>query len=352
MATKYHISEGELRKCSAHIEECPLILAGEETEHFTGTPQEAKVWFEEGNASKAGGSFGTLPPAPKKVKKDKVYRVGTLKAPDEYFKDLDGVLSAMDSVKPEGRQGRRGGIFASPDLSSHSRWVLGSKWNAHEGALDSHELTVDANSVYVYNVKKYEEASYAQNRYGEDREEFVNAAKEFWDSGMTLSDWREWAKHNDTGSGDWEVIMPADSIMSSAKVSNKRIIENTPDGRSSEMNSLLEHTRWMKGLIWRKSDLTEDETELIREESAKKLSPEFIADMEALYAKNAYREKDISSAKKPILRTLHSIRQKRDENAPDLIDSEKEDVIKDVYTYIKIVDSVRDIRKAAPTSKE
>lgn len=62
----------------------------------------------------------------------------------------------------------------------------------------------------------------------------------------------------------------------------------------------------------------------LRQESSKELDPEFIANMEALYAKNAYREDDIFSAKKPILRALHTIRQKRDENIPDLIDSDKD----------------------------
>lgn len=343
---KYHISEGELRRCTAHIEECPLSSGGADVEHFTGNLQDAESWFEDKNTSEAGGSFGVLSPAQKTVKKDKVYRVGNLSAPEDHFNDLDGVLAAMDALKPEDRQGRRGGIFASPDMASHSRWVLGNKWNKYEGALDSHEIEVDANSVYVYNVKKYEKASTAFDRYGDSHEGFIDAAQDFWDSGMTLNEWREWARHNDPDPGDWEIIMPSDGIRSSKKMSNKSVIEEAPESKADTVNEILEPERARKGLIWRKSDLTEPEIDLVREESAKAFSADFINDMETLYSKNAYREDDLYSAKNHIWRTLQDIREKRDGSVPHVIENDKDDTLKDVYAYIRIVDEVRNIRDA------
>lgn len=194
----------------------------------------------------------------KSVKKTKVYRVGSLTPPESHFSDLNDFLATVDSYKPEGRQGRYGAIFASPDMSSHSRWILGSQDNKHEEALDSHEITVDENSVYVYDVKLYENSSRFEERFGKDSEKFKEEVKKFWESGMTLADWKDWAKENNPEPGSWEIIMPNSSIISAKKMSNKRIIENIDDdNKASEINSILEPKRFQKGLLWRKKKVVE-----------------------------------------------------------------------------------------------
>lgn len=178
-------------------------------------------------------------PAAKGIKRTKVYRVGTLTAPPEYFEDLEGILKDMDKFKPEGRQGRHGGIFASPDLASHGRWVLGMDYKTHEGALDSHEITVDANSTYVYNVSYYEKASSYQFSYGNESKRFEDAAKKFWDSGMTLAEWREWAEENNPEPGTWEIIMSPDSMISTKKLGNRTVVNNASEDWADDLQNLL-----------------------------------------------------------------------------------------------------------------
>lgn len=95
----------------------------------------------------------------------------------------------MDKNKPDGRIGCSNGLFASPDLKSHSRWIKGIFGNY--GNDDSYEMTVNAHDVYVYSVEKYEHASLDESSYGKDHEKFKNSAKEFWDSGMTLTEFQQ-----------------------------------------------------------------------------------------------------------------------------------------------------------------
>lgn len=53
--TKYHIGDdGQPRPCNAKIK-CPK---GSETPHFSGNQADARVWAEEQNTERAGGSFG------------------------------------------------------------------------------------------------------------------------------------------------------------------------------------------------------------------------------------------------------------------------------------------------------
>jgi len=245
--SKFHINDkGEAGKCSADVGECPF---GVHKPHFD-TKKEAQKFYE--------NSQNSFPV--NKIKKTKVYRVGSLNPPETHFSDLNNFLEVVDSYKPEGRQGRSGAIFASPDMVSHSRWILGSRNNKHEEALDSHEITIDENSVYIYNVEPYETASTYEGIYGSDSEKFKTKVKEFWDSGMTLADWKDWAKENNPEPGSWEIIMPNSSIISAKKMSNKRVIESIDDdSKASEINSVLEPERYRKGLIWRKNKLKIDE---------------------------------------------------------------------------------------------
>lgn len=334
--TKYHINDqGNANHCSAEAGKCPF---GTDAPHFD-TKEEAQKHYEQ----TYNNSFEKVKP----VKKTKVYRVGTLEAPEKYFDDLANVLQDMDKFKPEGRQGRYGGVFASPDIASHSRWVLGNQWNKHEGALDSHEITVDANSVYVYDVTQYEQASAFQNIYGADSEKFKESAEKFWNDGMTLSEWQEWAKENKPDPGDWEIIMPSESIISAKKMSNRSIIENAPDGRASALNHLLEQKRAQKGLIWRKRDLTDEEKSIIQEKVSgnKEISEKFIKDMKNIYDKNAYNPDDIQSSAvvSEIYSAMRRLRKKENEELKsfsELSVEEKTGLSRKISYYVKVVDEV------------
>lgn len=335
--TKYHVNDdGNAKECSAEKAECPF---GKDEPHFN-TKEEARSHYE----STISDSF-SKPSA--KVKKTKVYRVGSLRPPERYFDDLNNVLNKMDEFKPEGRQGRHGGIFASPDMDSHSRWVLGSQWNRHEEALDSHEITVDANSVYVYDVRKYEIASSLSDPIFESHSKggFQKAAQDFWESGITLAEWQEWAKENKPESGTWEIIMPASAMISTKKMTNKQVIENAPESRAKELNSTLEPRRYAKGLIWRKSDLTQDEILEARKSASNVIPEPIIKDLETIYKKNAYREDEAYNSAATIYNALQKMRTKRNETSgkkfSEMNKEEKQDVHSELSHYFKIIENIR-----------
>lgn len=333
---KFHINDnGDAKQCSAEEGNCPF---GADAPHFD-TKKEAQQHYEQ--------TFKNSFEKPKTVKKTTVYRVGTLSAPETYFDDLNTILDAVDELKPDGRQGRKGGIFASPDIKSHSRWVLGSQWNKHEGALDSHEITVDANAVYVYDVEQYEEVSAFERMYGKDNEKFKQSAEKFWNDGMTLADWQEWAKENKPDPGNWEIIMPPEAIMNSKKLNNRKIIENAPENHAYELNHLLEPNRARKGLIWRKNDLTDEEKSIIQEKVSenKELNENFIKDMKNIYDKNAYNPDDIQSSAvvSEIYSAMRRLRKKENEELKsfaELSAEEKTGLSRKISYYVKVVDEI------------
>lgn len=244
---KYHVSEdGNARVCDAEEGNCPF---GSDTPHFK-TKKEAQSYYES-----TQDSF--LP-----VLKTKVYRAGSLVPPESHFEDLEKLIEVMDAYKPDGVQGRKGGIFASIDMNAHSRWLPAMRDNNHEDAMNSHEITVDANRVYVYSVESYEYASSIQYMYANDEEKIREAVESFWNSGVTLAEWKEKAPKEGWNSRDWEILMPATAIMKARKMSNKEVIEKSPDDRASEINWLLEPRRASKGLIWRKKEKPAPESEV------------------------------------------------------------------------------------------
>lgn len=327
---KFHINDkGNPGKCNAQQSNCPF---GPDAPHFE-TKQEAQKYYEESHSNVFSHP----------VVKAKIYRVGTLETPEEYFDDLNTFLQDMDKFKPEGRQGRYKGLFASPDMESHGRWVRGMEYNKHEGALDSYEITVDENSVYVYNVRDYEKASSIQNMYGSDSEKFKEAAEKFWNTGMTLSEWKKWAKDNNPERGTWEIIMSQESIVSSKKLSNRTIIENMSDIDSSEVNRILEPQRSRKGLIWRKNTLNEESLKRIKEKAIEDgLKLIFVNDLEQIYSKNAYKTSDFYSAEKEIYSAIQRIQKKRGEEAKpfsSLTETEKKEFRTNVLKYLAIIEN-------------
>lgn len=234
--TRYHVNPvtGNAGQCRAYYD-CPF--GDMEEQHFDSL-EEARASYESSQDSL---------PLPKK-KRDRVYRVGALEAPVKHFEDLAEVVRLFDEATPEGRQGRAGAIFASPDLDSHMRWVKGS--NLTRGDTTSHEITVDPNTVYVYPIEVYERASHSEQRNNLD--EFNAIRKEYWESGMTLADWRAWAAKAKPLPGTWELLLPTEAIQQAKPMSNKRIIEAAPEKVANEINWILEPRRAAKGLIWRK----------------------------------------------------------------------------------------------------
>lgn len=236
---RYHVNpvSGNPGLCKA-VYTCPF--GDKETAHFD-TPEGASRFFEQ-----TQDSF-----APPKKKRGSVYRIGSLTPATLHFADLEQMIRKMDEARPEGRQGRAGALFASPDMDSHMRWVKGANLGRRGKVTDSHELYVDPNNTYVYPIDVYEEASLAESNGR--LEEFEKLRKEYWDSGMTLVEWRRWSEKAKPDAGTWEVLLPAESIQSSRIMSSRRIIEAAPENMAKEINWILEPRRAAKGLIWRKT---------------------------------------------------------------------------------------------------
>lgn len=342
MMTKFHINDkGEAKRCKAQPGNCPITKESG-GEHYDSMIEAQKDYENSNNAIEKPLNKNSKN---KKPQLTKIYRVGSLTPPESHFSDLNDLLETFDSYKPEGRQGRSGGVFASPDMSSHSKWILGSQNNKHEEALNSHEITVDENSVYVYSVESYEEASAYQGMYGFDSEKFKEKVQEFWDNGMTLADWKTWAKENNPEPGSWEIIMPSSSIVSTKKLSNRTVIENVDESYANEVNRILEPERYRNGLIWRKSTLTDEEKNQIKEFALEEFDENFVNDMEKVYAKNAYTVEDAYSASKEIYQQLRKEKIKRNENMKkysELDDNEVDEFYDKISEYLTIVDLVKE----------
>lgn len=237
MTDRYHVNPktGNTGICKAHYS-CPF--GNLESAHFDDAAA-AREFFE-----------STQTTFPAKVKKrDSVFRVGLLEPSKPHFLDLLRLVKAFDQFVPEGRQKREGAIFASPDMKSHLRWIKGSSLSGQ--ALDSHEISINPNQVYVYPVDIYEGASVAESQGF--LTEFEALTKEYWESGMNLTEWRAWAIKASPQPGSWELLIPEAAIESSRAVSSRRIIESADDDNAREINWLLEPRRASKGKIWRKN---------------------------------------------------------------------------------------------------
>ncbi len=244
LVKEFHVNPvtGNPGKCRARWDSCPF--GDKDSAHFDSLEQ-ARAHFE-----------ATQETFRSNKKAIGVFRIGALEPKKAHFPDLQKLMDDFEITTPEGRMGRAGALFASPDLASHSRWVLGVPRDAG----DSHELMVDPNTTYVYPIELYENASSAQADGKMD--EFKKLAQEYWDSGMLLAEWHSWAAKAKPDSGTWEVLVPPTAIRSIKPVSNRRVIENADISRRREVNWRLEPRRASKGLIWtkesKKSEILED----------------------------------------------------------------------------------------------
>lgn len=239
----YHVNPatGNAGLCKAYIGECPF---GNADAHFPDAAS-ARAMFEK-----------TQEVFPKTMKKAKVFRIGPLQPQEKHFDDLQQVLQDFEETTPPGRIGRANGLFASPDIQSHGRWVLGIGDLGGNHDTTSHELTVNPNEVYVYPVELYEIASSLQS-WG-NKEKFLAAAKEYWDAGMTLAEWQRWAAKAKPEPGSWEVLVPPSENLNPKPVSNRRIIENASENFHYRLGWLLEPRRAQRSNTWPRKGTDEE----------------------------------------------------------------------------------------------
>ena len=158
----------------------------------------------------------------------KVYRNGAL-TPAVYEGEVAEYAMTADVERPDGRPGRQGSLYASPSLPGVTRWT-----RAHldglshtRDDLETYELTVDGDNVYVYDIDAWEDYSWAGKP--------VSA---YWDSGVTLTEYLTREDRDDT---NWEVLLTPEDVLSSRRVSAKRLCQHAeyPD----EMKAILKRAR-------------------------------------------------------------------------------------------------------------
>lgn len=151
------------------------------------------------------------------MNKVSVFRNGAMTV-SEYTGEVKDYAVLADSVKPEGRAGRLGSLYATATLPSVIRWV-----DAHislranrDFDLETYEFKVDADSVYTYPLAEWEKFSWGR---------VPSTALPYWTAGMTLTDF---LARGDLPANEWEVLVKPEQVLSTPRrVTRKRLASAT-----------------------------------------------------------------------------------------------------------------------------
>ena len=143
-----------------------------------------------------------------------VFRAGVPEAPFQRGVEEAAYLFA-DAHRPARRQGRMDAIFAAPTLAAVGRWVRGAA-ACHVEDLKVRQLTVEASTVYVYDIILWERAVATMD---------PEVMCEYWDSGQPLN---VWVTQNLDGE-DWEVLLGSSEILGIRPVSMERVVAAQTD---------------------------------------------------------------------------------------------------------------------------
>lgn len=226
----WHITDkGEVKKCGAKTNPCKYSKIP--NRHFEDESLADIALIHQYKGEKA----------PRLMK---IYRVGSLDVPEAHsLEDLNKDIEIMDRHVPEGRQGRGGALYTTPDLPSSSRWVLGNEYSRN--SLDTSELVVDANKVYIYPVDAYERLSSILHTSA-DPEKIESAVKEYWELGMTLTEWQALNKAHPQEYGKWEILAPPTAVESSKPVTTHTVLKNSDPRYTDQLNRLLNGGSWRR----------------------------------------------------------------------------------------------------------
>lgn len=198
---KYHLTPDGPKLCRAVKRACPLG----DNPHFTELG-EAQHAYEEGQS--------VIMP----VKKARVYRNGDL-TPSIHKGEVLAYSEKADAVKPDDdRAGRLGSLYASPSVEGVSRWVRGNlSMGKHDRDFETYEISLNANTVYVYSIQAWEEFSW----HGGEPEDY-------WESGVLLRDYlADPEKYNKDD--EWEILFKKEDILSKRRVTKQRILNSIQD---------------------------------------------------------------------------------------------------------------------------
>lgn len=145
-----------------------------------------------------------------------IYRNGSL-TPATYVGEVATYAADADAVRPDSRPGRMGSLYASPTLAGVCRWTRAHLMNSHNrDDLETYEITVDADTTYVYDITAWEDYSWHGKPAGD-----------YWKSGMTLT---QWMSQDGLDASNWEVLLdPASIIGTPRRVSRKRLLSSGGD---------------------------------------------------------------------------------------------------------------------------
>lgn len=170
-----------------------------------------------------------------------IYRTGQMSIPVH----RDYVLehwAEFDSRRPEGHLSRSEVLYASPDLQGGHCWlydgiVLSNRGHCKRTTFN--EITVESDNVRVYCVSDY---NMVGDFYGKPSREQIKGINNYWNSGMTLTEWNQ--KIGEDYYGQWEVLLTQSEIISSRVVPYEELREMyVEDGMDDERIDRLEDLR-------------------------------------------------------------------------------------------------------------
>lgn len=161
----------------------------------------------------------------------RIYRHGALTT-STYTGEIAEYSTRADEVRPAGRPGRNGSLYASPTISGVGRWVHGilGAYGSRAEDVETYELTVDPDSLYVYSVEAWERYSWSMR---------PTDPADYWATGMTLT---EWLATDGLDPREWEVLFSPEDIKSSRRVSAKRLLTHDA-GRTYQLEDTLKQFR-------------------------------------------------------------------------------------------------------------
>lgn len=136
-----------------------------------------------------------------------VYRAGEPTPPTERGVEK-AVYAHADRYAPPGRQGRTSGVFASPTLGGVARWVKGISDVYPRVDVRVRKIVINPDTTYIYPVNAWERVSWFSGEWSERNTE---EARNYWASGVTLTEWVNRVKAGEKlNPADWEMLLPPD----------------------------------------------------------------------------------------------------------------------------------------------
>jgi len=187
-------------------------------------------------------------PRPRRIKSVAVYRNGDISIGDHQNEEVKQQYALVDSVKPnDGRVGRQDSIFASPTVRGVGRWVKANELTTQTRGKENSEIKVNPANVYVYSIDEYEKAALSSHNFNNPE-----AYRDYWASGIPLSEWNKVATERKLDATKWEILVPETDIIEAKPISSRRIITAQDDGSylRRELMWVLESRKAARSIQW------------------------------------------------------------------------------------------------------